>query len=131
MPALQTPRDPSGLDFPLHPFELHGPGFEPQCWLAPELGDGLDVGIVELVWVETMVDVGSVVAARIGEPVLRVARSAPIYSVENELAYLEDVFLLANPPPTPPPTAPPMTKTTIMQRSQKVVGRKPQTRREL
>ena len=50
------------------------------------------------------------------------------YSVENELTYLEDVSLLANPPPTPPPTAPPMTKTTIMQRRQKVVGRKPQIR---
>ena len=101
--------------------------------MADKVEDGLDVGIVELVWVETMVDVDSVVATRIGEPVLRVARSAPMirfYSVENELAYLEDVFLLANLPPTPPPT-PPMTKTTIMQRSQKVVGRKPQTRREL
>ena len=100
--------------------------------MADKVEDGLDVGIVELVWVETMVDVDLGVT-RIGEPVLRVARSAPMirfYSVENELAYLEDVFLLANLPPTPPPT-PPMTKTTIMQRSQKVVGRKPQTRREL
>jgi len=76
----------------------------------------LDVSTVVLVWVETMVDdddVDITVAARIGDPVL------------------EDVFLLANTPPTPPPTAPPMTKTTIMQRSQKVIGRKPQTRREL
>ena len=40
--------------------------------MADEVEDGLDVGIVELVWVvdDDDVDVDVIVAARIGEPVL-------------------------------------------------------------
>lgn len=52
--------------------------------MADEVEDGpmvLDVDIVKLVWVETRVDdddVDAVVATRIGDPVLRIARSAPM-----------------------------------------------------
>jgi len=60
----------------------------------------IDVNIIEPVWMAV---------AGFGDPAV------------------EDVVLFANTPPTPPPMAPPMIKTAIMQRSQKVVGRKPQT----
>ena len=52
--------------------------------MADDVEDGpmvLDVDIVKLVWVETRVDdddVDAVVATRIGDPVLRIARSAPM-----------------------------------------------------
>ena len=125
MPAVQTPRFPSGLEIPLHPFELHGLGFEPHVRLVPV--------VPVMAGADNVIDEG---AEEIGEPVLRIMRSAPMtspYSIENESTYPEDVFSLAkNAPLTPPPTAPPMTKTRIiMQRNQKAVGRKPQTRREL
>lgn len=118
MPAVQTPGFPSGLEIPLHPFELHGLGFEPQPWLVPV--------VPEMAGADNVVDEG---AEEIGEPVLRITRSAPMtrfYSIENESTYPEDVFSLAkNAPLTHTPTAPPMTKTRIMQRNQKALGRKP------
>jgi hypothetical protein len=98
--------------------------------VADERAEG--AGTADGVKGDTKGDVDIVVAARFGE-VLRIMRSAPMIVGNLELTYLEepeDLFLFANTAPTLPPMAPPVIKTAIMQRSQEVVGRKPQTCRE-